>query len=295
MESNKTQEESVAKKSPVSSDDLVQKALIFARDIARDEIRSIDRLHKRTLFALGIQVAAFGLLFSFLGWIGYSNLKRVAVQQTTLVVKERLADELTKKNIDDSVKDVLREHATDQITHAINDHVASAIAEQLANQAPGLRARTEAMTARAIANLQPQIEAFAKQQALELIHKANEPRHLVSEQRAILTGCLSKTSHSALTVAVGGDPEAQHFEEEISTTLEAGGWKVERLALLGTHLDFPSYGLVIATAPELKQSPAVRDLTNCLQAARLHAQMQTNPKSAEWGNQIVLIVLPKAR
>src|SRR5690348_10705379 len=136
MESNKTQEESVAKKSPVSSDDLVQKALIFARDIARDEIRSIDRLHKRTLFALGIQVAAFGLLFSFLGWIGYSNLKRVAVQQTTLVVKERLADELTKKNIDDSVKDVLREHATDQITHAINDHVASAIAEQLANQAP---------------------------------------------------------------------------------------------------------------------------------------------------------------
>jgi len=276
-------------------EDLVQKALDFARNTARDEVDSIDRLHKRTLNALGIQLAAFGLLFSFLGWIGYANLKRVAVQSATDVVKERLADELTKRNIDIAVQQALREHATEQIAQAVRDQVAIAVAKQLADQAPELRSQTEAMTAKAVAGLQPQIEAFAKQQALNLILKANEPRNLETAQREALSSYARKAGSITVDVAVGGDPEAQLYEEQISQSLEAGGWKVQRDALLGSRLDFPKYGLVVATTPELEKSSTVTELMSCLRAARLHPELFVSSKPGGWGPQPALVVLPKAR
>ncbi len=66
MKSEKTEQRETTQGSAASAEDLVEKALAFARDTARGEIDSIDRLHKRALTVLGIQVAAFGLLFSFL-------------------------------------------------------------------------------------------------------------------------------------------------------------------------------------------------------------------------------------
>jgi hypothetical protein len=295
MKDEKTEQRGTTQSSAASAEDPVEKALAFARDTARDEIASIDRLHKRTLTALGVQVAAFGLLFSVLGWVGYSNLKRVAVQTATDEVKERLADELTKKNIDIAVQQALREHATDQITQAIQDQVAIAITKRLADEAPELRAQTQSMTAKAVASLQPQIEAFARQQAMDLIVKTYEPRRLDPAQRAALSAYAQKVAPFTVNVAVGGDPEAQHYEEQISQSLEAGGWRVMRQALLGSRLDFPSYGLVVATTPELQGSSTVRELMNCLQAAKLRPQLIVSSEPAEWGPQTTLIVLPKAK
>lgn len=295
MKNENTEKSETTQSSAAGVDDLVGKALTFARNTAREEIDSIDRLHKRTLAALGIQLAAFGLLFSFLGWIGYSNLKRVAVQTTTDVVKERLADELTKKNIDLAVQQALDEHASDQIKRAVHDQVVVAVTRQLADQAPELRARTEAMTAIAVASLQPRIEAFARQQAMALILKANEPRHLGPVQRAALSSYAQKVGHFTVTVAFGGDPEAQTYAEQISQSLEDGGWKVERQTLLTSRLDFPSYGLVVATTPELEDSFTVTELMNCLKTAKLQPQLVVSPKPAEWGQKTALLVLPKVR
>jgi hypothetical protein len=295
MDNEKTDLEKAAQSPVTSAGDLVQQALAFARDTARDEINSIDRLHKRTLTTLSIQLAVFGLLLSFLGWIGYSNLKRIVVQTTTDVVKERLADELTKKNIDIAVQQALLEHATDQIAQAVRDQVSIAVTKKVAEQAPELRALTEAITTKTVAGLHPQIEAYAKQQALNLILKANEPRRLAPAQAAALSDCTQKTTSLSVNIAVGGDPEAQHYEEQISQSLEAGGWKVEKQALFSVRLDFPSYGLVVATTPELEQSSTVKKLMNCLQAAKLEPQLKVSSKPAEWGTQTTLVVLPKDR
>ncbi|WP_446744327.1 hypothetical protein [Silvibacterium acidisoli] len=292
---NETGRNEIAEKSIACNDDSLQKSLEFARRVAKDEIDSIERLHNRALKALSIPLAGFVLLFSCVGWIGYLNLKHVAVQTATDVVKERLADELTQKNIDTAVQYAVREHAADQIANAVNKQVASAITKHLTEQAPELRDETSAMTAKAISNLQPQIEAFAKQQALRLISEANEPRQLSLAQRQALIDYAKRTPHLSVNVAVGGDSEAQHYAALISQSLEAGGWKVERQALLSSYLDLPSYGLVLAVVPALQGSSTVTELVNCLTAANLKPQLRASPKSAEWGEETTLIVMPKAR
>jgi hypothetical protein len=274
-------------------EDTVRQLLTFARASAKDEIDSIDRLHKRTLTALTVPLTAFGLLFTLVGWIGYSNLKRVAVQTATDVVKERLEDELTKKNIDTVVQRALQEHATEQINDSARAQIKIAVADQVAKQGPELRTLTTAMTAKAVASIQPQIEEFAKQQAQALISEINKPRSLNATSVGALTAYAKKTAPLSFLIAVGGDPEAQNYEEQISQALEAGGWKAEKQALFGTRLDLPRYGLVVVTNPKQEHSPIVSNFLNCLREAKLPVQLIVSSKPAEWGDATVLLVLPK--
>jgi hypothetical protein len=277
------------------TDDTLRQLLDFARETAKYEIDSIDRLHKRTLMALTIPLTAFGLFFTFVGWVGYSNLKRVAVQTASNVVKQRLEDEITKKNIDAVVQRVLQEHATEQINDSVREQIKMAVADQVARKAPELRNLSAAMTAKAVTSIQPQIEEFAKQQAEALVAKINKPRLLDAASVLALTGYAKKNAPLSFTIAVGGDPEAQNYEEQIAQALEAGGWKIERQALLGTRLDLPRYGLLMVTNPKQEHSPMVLKLLNCLREAKLPVQLIVSSKPAEWGDETVLLVLPKHR
>lgn len=140
------------------SEETLRQLLTFARTSAKDEIDSIERLYNRALKAFAIPLTGFLILFSAVGWIGYTNLKQLAVQTATNVVKQRLEDELTKKNIDAVIQTALREHATEQINDSARAQIELAVADQVARQSPELRALTTAMTAKAVARIQPQIE-----------------------------------------------------------------------------------------------------------------------------------------
>jgi hypothetical protein len=295
MEHTKTHVEQTAHTLDAGVETTIQRSLEFARATARDEIESIDRLHKRTLTALGIQLAAFGLLFSFVGWIGYSNLKRVAVQTATDVVKERLADELTQKNIDTAVQQALQEHATEQIADSVRAQVSAAVAQEMAKQAPQLRALTSAMTTKAVASIQPQIEAFAKAQAQGLISEIEKPRQLDASSRFALTKCAKVSGPLNFGLAVGGDPEAQNYEAQISQALRAGGWKVDETALLGSRLDLPRYGLAMVTTPKSEHSSDVGHFLSCFREAKMPVQLVVSSTPADWETDTALVVLQKTR
>jgi hypothetical protein len=274
---------------PASSpDQTLLAALKYARETARDEIESVERLHKRTLLALTVPLSAFGILFSIVGWIGYTNLKRVAVSTSTEIVKQRLDDQLTRLNIDDSVQGVLRDHAGSQIKDAV--------ADQISKQTPQLQSVMKEMTAKAVNELRPQIEISAKTQAQEYIRETFKPRTIDGPSAASLISCLKVSSKIRLNIAVGGDPEAQSYERELADALQQGGWQTSEQALLGFHANLPRYGLALVTSQELGTRAGVKNLQKCFRQAGVMAPLFVEAnKDSELSGLTSLVVLPKPR
>ena len=274
---------------PIAScDEALLKALTFARETATAEIDSIDRLHKRTLLALTIPLGAFGLLFTVVGWMGYSNLRRVAVNTSTEIVKQRLDDQLTRKNIDASVSSALREHAATQIKEAV--------ADQVSKQTPQLQILMREMTSKAINEMRPQIVASARTEAQELLKETFTPRTLDDARANALTNCVRRVANMPITVSVGGDPEAQGYERQIADALIKGGWRGDEGVLLGAHRSLPRYGLAVVTSPELKDGDGARRIQQCLREARLNAPLVLETsQNSELSHQTTLAVLPKPK
>ena len=57
------------------SQDHTKEALLLARQIAKDEIESIERLHKRTIAQLAIIAGSVTVLWAVIAYIGFDNLK----------------------------------------------------------------------------------------------------------------------------------------------------------------------------------------------------------------------------
>lgn len=266
----------------------LMEALKFARETAKDEIESIDRLHKRTLLALTIPLSIFGLLFSVAGWIGYSNLKRVAVSTTTGIVKQQLSDQLTLRNIDASVQGALQDHALPQIEKAIS--------VQISKQAPDLKLMMKTMAAQSIKDYRPELEKSARAQAQDYVKEIYEPRKIDSAHSSSLIACLKNTSKLPVNVAVGGDPEAQIYERQLAGALQNGGWPRSEQAMLGYHPELPRYGIAIVADAKLRDSDAVIGLQRCLGEANVSAKIYVPfNEGNEFSGQLNLVVLPKPR
>lgn len=104
-------------------------ALEYAERIAKHEIESIDRLHKRTLKSLSILVTLFSLFLTVLGWIGYDNLKafatNVARREMETEVTRQVQAKLTKEHVDEIVSMQLRSHTNEEFDNAIQKDLQS--------------------------------------------------------------------------------------------------------------------------------------------------------------------------
>jgi len=105
-------------------DKRVKDALTFARQIAKEEIDSIERIHKRTLqsFAyIGIAMAAAAGIF---GYLGYSNLRDTAIataeNQMRTEVTKQIQDKLTKEDVEGIVQDQVRIYSATKMSEAVH-------------------------------------------------------------------------------------------------------------------------------------------------------------------------------
>ncbi len=122
-------------------------ALTFARQIAKEEIESIERIHSRTLksFAyIGLIVAGAAAV---LGYIGYANLKDAAItsaqrQMRTEVVKQ-VQDKLTKENIENIVQDQVRNFSATKMSEAIHKELMTPSQSAFIRQAAASEAKNQ--------------------------------------------------------------------------------------------------------------------------------------------------------
>lgn len=107
----------------------VKEALDFAQRMAKQEIDSIERLHARTLKALSFIVTGFVLCLGFFGWIGYTNLRDVAVRtaqkRVETEVTRQVQEKLTKEHIDEIVKEQVSTYAKSEMEAAIKRNLQS--------------------------------------------------------------------------------------------------------------------------------------------------------------------------
>ena len=105
----------------------VRDALDFARQLAKEEIDSIERIHKRTLASIGyIGLVAAGLAGLF-GYIGFNNLKDAAIltAQTEMrdEVTKQVKDKLTKERIEDIVRTQVHDFSTTVLKDTIRNEL----------------------------------------------------------------------------------------------------------------------------------------------------------------------------
>jgi hypothetical protein len=128
-------------------DNGVKDALTFARQIAREEIDSIERIHKRTLqsFAyIGIAVVAVAGVF---GYIGYANLRDAAIvtaenQMRTEVTKE-VQEKLTQENVEGIVADQVRNYSATKMSEAIHKELMMPAQSEMIRSAAADEARNQ--------------------------------------------------------------------------------------------------------------------------------------------------------
>lgn len=106
------------------ADTNVREALSFARQLAREEIDSIERIHRRTLLSfayLGIFVAAMAAV---IGYIGYANLRNAAIataeNETRTEVAHQIQEKLTQENVEGIVTQQVRIYSATKMSDAVH-------------------------------------------------------------------------------------------------------------------------------------------------------------------------------
>ncbi len=187
-------------------------ALTFARKIAKQEIDSIERIHKRTLqsFAyIGIAVAATAGIF---GYIGYSNLRDAAIataeNQVRTEVTREVREKLTQENIESIVQDQVRNYSETKLQDAVHKALMAPTQLQII--------RTAAATAAADESRSQMKKQFA-------------PRHFTKEQSdAFVKAVNEQPGLTELPVAImpGMSIEAEEYAKEISSSVARTKLKV---------------------------------------------------------------------
>lgn len=189
--------------------DQLNKALLFAQQIADHEIESIERIHKRTLQSFGFIGAFAGALFAVIGFIGYSNLKNASIATARAQMQREVSDQvrqkLTTDNINQIVKDQLRDLSNASLKEEIHKELTSP-------------------------PLYDSIRQAAHAEAQRQISSQFSPRHLTSAQSRLFVEQLTE-SKELLDYPVAVAPWAANVEAtgcaaEIKESLTHGKLKI---------------------------------------------------------------------
>jgi hypothetical protein len=228
---------------PPNPDEL-EKKLAFAREIANEEIKNIERLHDRTIRALTVLMAGFSLVGILIGFIGFNNLRDFAVATATNKMNETITSLMDEKQVVPLVNGLIAENATEAINKQVSQE---------------------------IKRLGPEIQKAAVAEAKRMI---TEPRHLSQGQRDAMTSASKTSQGQKVNVrAYSEDPEEKHYASEIRDALEHAGWKAfldSPSAGWGSPTILPNAtGLFIAVRESQPQPATTLALQKALQAAEL--------------------------
>jgi hypothetical protein len=151
--------------------DSTMQALELAQRLAKNEIDSIERLHKRTLTYISWVLGIGTVFLALLGIVGFSNLKGMAVavaernlkKEVTLQVQQKLK----KEDINAIVKEETASFAANELTAAVRHQIESGPLHQ-------------------------EILAQASAQSRELIAKSFGQRHLSEADDKLLVSAINR-------------------------------------------------------------------------------------------------------
>ena len=250
--------------------------LNFARQLAKEEIDSIERIHKRTLqsFAyIGVFVAAAAALF---GYIGYVNLKTAAIStaenQMRTEVKKQVQAKLTKENIDDIVQDQVRSFSATRMSTAIHD--------ELINPP-----------------LSTVIRAAAADEARNQIKQQFLPRHFTETQSRDFVTAVNEQSelyeYPVVVLPMNMNIEAEVYANEIRASVARTKMK---LVDFGGFAKNPVEGVAIYRDQSSSKTYAIR-LQEAFLACGIHAiivdALPVVPQSSKEKPPMVIFVGPK--
>jgi hypothetical protein len=220
--------------------DRIKEALLFARQLADHEIESIDKLHERTLKALGYVGAGVLLVSGFLGFIGYVNLKNAAISaaqaQMQTEVAKQVHEKLTQENVNQIVREQIKNYSESALSAEIHKELttpplstsireaADSEAQQLINRQQAPRRFTSPQSKAFVDALSAQSELFGYPVAVTSAYQIGEPANYASEIRQSLMRSKVKVIESAQF-------DAPPIEEGVGVYYPEGK-SGERLALL---------------------------------------------------------------
>ncbi|HSY34533.1 MAG TPA: hypothetical protein VK814_02170 [Acidobacteriaceae bacterium] len=231
--------------------DEIKNALLFARATADDEIKSIERIHKRTLLSfgyIGVFVAAAVAIF---GYIGYSNLRDASIAtakaQMQKEVEEQVREKLTTEKINQIVQDQLRDLSAASLHAEIHKELLS---DPFASS----------------------IRQAADEEAKAQITKQFSPRHLSPAQASLLLQKLTDSKElNGYPIAVTSwtfNVEATNYAGELRKCLSHSPMKLLEMA---SYDKDPVEGLGIYY--DQRQPDTARLLQDALRAAGLDAKL----------------------
>lgn len=231
--------------------DEIKNALIFARATAADEIKSIERIHKRTLVSFGYIGGAVLALAAIFGYIGYSNIKDASITtakaQMQKEVVEQVREKLTTEKINQIVRDQLRDLSASSLHEQIHKEL---ISDPLAT------------------SIRQAADAEAKAQ----IAKQFSPRHLSPTQASLLLQELTDSKElSGYPIAVTSlifNVEATNYAGELRKCISRSPMKL--LEMVSYDKD-PVEGIGIYY--DQRQPDTARLLQDALRAAGLDAKL----------------------
>ena len=115
----------------------VRQAFRFARELASDEIKSIERLHQRTILSLFAIVSLFG-------FIGYSQLRSIVTSQINTQVHAevhkqvtaQIKDQLQREHVQEVVSAIVRQMSEAEITKLVHGEIGISLEQSLAKELP---------------------------------------------------------------------------------------------------------------------------------------------------------------
>ncbi|MGD0627944.1 MAG: hypothetical protein ABR987_01250 [Terracidiphilus sp.] len=261
------------------AEDRLKEALIFARELAQEEIQSIERIHGRTLQSfkyIGISVAAAGALIGFIGYVNLRNMAiRTAQNQMQAEVTKQVQEKLTKENIEGIVQDQVRNYSETKMQEAVHKALMVPAQSQM-------------------------IRAAAADEARNQIKKQFAPRHFTKEQSdAFVKAVNDQPDLVGLPVEVmpsGFSIEASDYAKEISSSVALTKLKVVQ--------NFPGFdaspieGVAIyrdTASPEIPARRLQQAFLACGIDAKIVAAPSPPPNQLPAGEKVPLLIFVGVR
>jgi hypothetical protein len=188
--------------------DELEKKLNFARQIATEEIKNVERLHDKTIRSLTVLMAGFSLVFVLIGFVGFNNLRDFAVVTATNKMNETISRLMEEKKVEGIVDGLIATVAKDSIDRQVAEKV-----------------RT----------LGPEIQKAAVAEARRMVA---EPRHLTRAQKDAITSASQPyrgRGFKVLVRAYSEVPEEKHYANEIMKALNDAGWITRSIRISGGY------------------------------------------------------------
>jgi hypothetical protein len=287
---------------PNQKNDTTQ-ALEFAQALADKEIDAIDRLHARTLKYLGIIATTFGLVAAAGGFIGYKNLKDVAVHTAQIQMRAEVSHQvegvLKREDVTSIVTQAVQQNAHEEIVKIVAKETKEQIDRQLQAKEAEIGKLVSERTIKTVDGMRPFIESTTAAQVDKTLTERSAPRHLTkSEHDALIQSLSQYQSRGSIEIrSYTDDPEQREYGRELVRAFESSDWRAQFAASRDVDAEI-SDGLTLVYSPDNSNrlSPEAIEIIDSFKAAKIRLTFTYGAgRLLTGGTRLVLVVGPKFR